>query len=59
MTKKNKPITHDLFGVDECDFCNGEGEVEVENKANPNEERTEDCDMCNGTGVSQWKKQSW
>jgi len=51
--KKEKPITHDLFGVDECDFCNGEGEVEVENKANPNEERTEDCDMCSGTGVSQ------
>tara|TARA_R100000306_G_C4337926_1_gene123708 strand:+ start:210 stop:365 length:156 start_codon:yes stop_codon:yes gene_type:complete len=51
MTKKNKPITHDLFGINECDFCNGEGQVEVESK--PHEERTEDCEMCNGTGVDQ------
>jgi DnaJ-class molecular chaperone len=51
--KKNKAITSDLFEIESCQFCNGEGEVEVENKANPNEERTEDCDMCNGNGVSQ------
>ena len=48
---KDKPITHDLFEVDECYFCNGEGQVEVDNKTNPNEERIEDCNMCNGTGI--------
>ena len=41
--EKEKPITHDLFGVDECDFCKGEGQVEV----------IEDCDECKGTGISQ------
>lgn len=49
--KKEKPITHDLFGVDECDFCNGEGQVEVKGKEH--EERTEDCGECKGTGISQ------
>ena len=45
--KKQKPITHDLFGIDECVICNGEGWVEVKDKEY--EERTEDCDNCSGT----------
>ena len=35
------------WGYDDCDFCNGKGEVEVKGKENI----TEDCDMCNGTGI--------
>ena len=59
MTKKNKPLTHDLFGVDECDFCQGTGEVRLDHchisdlKAKKDTEVTEDCDMCNGTGIDQ------
>ena len=49
--KKNKAITSDLFEVKTCQFCNGQGEIEIEN--NPHEEVYEDCDMCNGNGVSQ------
>ena len=52
MTKKNKPLTHDLFGVDECDFCQGTGEVRPKDCHKDNE-ITEDCDMCNGTGIDQ------
>tara|TARA_R100001594_G_C3989302_1_gene252021 strand:- start:429 stop:617 length:189 start_codon:yes stop_codon:yes gene_type:complete len=48
--KKQKPITHDLFEIDECVICNGEGWVEVKGKEH--EERTEDCDNCNGTGIN-------
>jgi len=47
--KKQKPITHDLFEIDECVICNGEGWIEVKGKEH--EERTEDCDNCKGTGV--------
>jgi len=49
--KNNKAITSDLFEIETCQFCNGEGEVEIHNKAKPNEERIEDCDDCNGSGV--------
>ena len=45
MTKKNKPITHDLFAIEECSFCDGEGEIEVSHN------KTEECEMCKGTGV--------
>ena len=45
----NKPITHDLFGIEECRFCDGTGEVEVENTKHSQE--IEDCEMCKGTGV--------
>mgnify|MGYP001235384231 FL=1 len=47
IMSKKKPITHDLFGVDECDFCQGTGEV----KCKEDENVTEDCEMCKGTGV--------
>ena len=45
----NKPITHDLFGIEECSFCDGSGEVEVENTKHA--EETNECEMCKGTGV--------
>ena len=45
----NKPITHDLFAIEECSFCDGTGEVEVETSSHY--EETEDCVMCKGTGV--------
>ena len=45
----NKPITHDLFGIEECSFCDGSGEIEVENTKHSQE--IEDCEMCKGTGV--------
>jgi len=37
--------TVDLFAVDTCDHCNGEGQIEVKNNI------TEDCDICNGSGI--------
>ena len=43
--KKTKAITSDLFAVDTCDHCNGEGQIEV------NDTTTEDCDICNGSGM--------
>jgi hypothetical protein len=27
--KNNNAITSDLFGIETCQFCNGEGEVEI------------------------------
>ena len=45
----NKPITHDLFAIEECSFCDGSGEVEVENTKHA--EETNECEMCKGTGV--------
>jgi len=41
--KKQKPITHDLFGIEECPNCDGSGQVPVEG----HEEQTEDRDICN------------
>jgi len=43
--KKEKPITSDLFEIEECLNCDGSGQVSVEGKEH--EERTEDCDICN------------
>jgi DnaJ-class molecular chaperone len=45
--EKEKPITSDLFSVDTCDHCNGEGQIEVKNNI------TEDCDICKGSGMLQ------
>ena len=43
--KKEKPITSDLFAVDTCPQCDGEGEIQL------NDTTTEDCDICNGSGM--------
>ena len=43
--KKEKAITSDLFGIEECPNCDGSGQVPVQGKKH--EERTEDCDICN------------
>ena len=43
--KKAKAITSDLFAVDTCDHCNGEGQIEVKDNI------IEDCDICNGSGI--------
>ena len=62
MTKMtNKPITSDLFQVDTCDDCKGEGFITTEltfsndsfGKNVPCGERQDDCDTCNGTGIIQ------
>ena len=45
--KKEKPITSDLFEIETCVNCGGEGEIQV------NDNTTEDCDICHGTGVDQ------
>ena len=45
--EKEKPITSDLFSVDTCDHCNGEGQIEVKNNI------TEDCDIYKGSGMLQ------
>ena len=55
-TKKQKPITHDLFGIDECVICDGEGKktYDVYNLNDWSKvayTKTEDCDNCNGTGI--------
>tara|TARA_B100000029_G_scaffold494516_1_gene558372 strand:+ start:503 stop:643 length:141 start_codon:yes stop_codon:yes gene_type:complete len=42
---KEKPITSDLFAVETCYHCNGEGQIEVADNI------TEDCDICNGSGM--------
>ena len=52
-TKKQKPITHDLFGIDECVVCDGEGKktYDVYDWELNTYTKTEDCDNCNGTGI--------
>jgi len=47
-----KPITSDLFQVDTCDNCKGEGVV-VESPEGTTCEQYADCDICNGTGIIQ------
>ena len=47
-----KPITHDLFEIEQCSFCDGTGEIEIENTKHA--EEIEDCEICKGTGVAQW-----
>ena len=42
--------TVDLFGVTDCDDCNGTGQVDTTPKG-ATYERLEDCDACNGTGA--------
>ena len=53
MTKMtNKPITSDLFQVDTCFNCEGEGVV-VQSPEGTTCEHYEDCDICKGTGILQ------
>ena len=55
--KKEKAITSDLFAVDTCDHCNGEGQIEVKDditeKMKKEKAITSDlfCDICNGSGI--------
>jgi DnaJ-class molecular chaperone len=53
---KNKPITHDLFGVDTCTHCDGEGKINLDvydlnDVTKVAYTTTEECEMCKGTGV--------
>jgi len=60
MTKNkpiiNKPITHDLFAIEECSFCNGEGKIQsdvydLNDITKVAYTKSEECEMCKGTGV--------
>ena len=52
MTKhKNKPITSDLFGVTNCEDCNGTGQTVDKAPQGVTYELYEDCETCNGLGV--------
>jgi|TARA_R100001460_G_scaffold102015_1_gene146245 DnaJ-class molecular chaperone len=61
--KKNKNIspyknkyTGDLFGVEDCKYCNGTGIIETDLVFSdlwkmPCGTREDDCEDCNGTGI--------
>ena len=53
--KLKKSITSDLFAIDPCDDCNGEGQIEVAENITKDISylKLEDCDICNGTGIIQ------
>ena len=56
--KKNKPITHDLFGIETCTHCDGEGEIQsdvydLNDITKVAYTKSEECEMCKGTGVDQ------
>ena len=50
--KKQKPITHDLFGIQliTCFNCDGEGEIDETPKGAVGYSIYEECDICKGTG---------
>ena len=55
MTKK-KPITHDLFAVETCTNCDGEGEIhsdiyDLNGVTKVAYTKSEECERCKGTGV--------
>ena len=58
---KKKPITSDLFAVDTCDDCQGDGFIVTELTFSNDSfgknvscgERQDECDTCNGTGIIQ------
>ena len=57
IMEKNK-LTGDLFGVEDCEDCDGTGVVVTELVFSdlwkmPCGEREDDCESCNGTGVKQ------
>ena len=52
---KNK-YTGDLFGVEDCKYCNGTGIIETDLVFSdlwkmPCGTREDDCEDCNGTGI--------
>ena len=49
---KQKPITSDLFEVENCFNCNGEGVI-IQSPEGTTCEHYEDCDICNGSGILQ------
>jgi len=54
--KLDTKTTQDLFKVDDCPACNGEGQIIITKKYfDPmkkynNSELYEDCDICDGSG---------
>ena len=57
IMEKNK-LTGDLFGVEDCEDCDGTGVVVTELVFSdlwkmPCGEREDDCESCNGKGVKQ------
>jgi len=49
---KQKPITSDLFEVENCFNCNGAGVI-IQSPEGTTCEHYEDCDICNGSGILQ------
>ena len=45
---KDKPITSDLFGVTNCEDCNGTGQSVDKAPQGVTYELYEDCETCNG-----------
>jgi DnaJ-class molecular chaperone len=52
MIEKEKPITSDLFEVEKCFGCNGEGVI-TQSPEGTTCEHYEDCDICKGSGILQ------
>ena len=57
IMEKNK-LTGDLFGVEDCEDCDGTGVVVTELVFSdlwkmPCGESEDDCESCNGTGIKQ------
>jgi DnaJ-class molecular chaperone len=50
--QKQKSATSDLFAVDTCYHCDGEGVIS-QSPEGTTCEHYEDCDICNGTGILQ------
>jgi len=54
--KLDTKTTQDLFKVDDCPACNGEGQIKIEKKYfDPNNitdysDYYDDCDICEGSG---------
>ena len=48
---KDKPITSDLFGVTNCEDCNGTGQSVDKAPQGVTYELYEDCETCNGLGT--------
>jgi len=50
-SKTTKPITSDLFGVTNCEDCNGTGQSVDKAPQGVTYELYEDCETCNGLGT--------
>ena len=61
MKKTKNKYTGDLFGVEDCTYCNGTGIIETELVFSdlwkmPFGIREDDCEDCNGTGIKEGEK---